>query len=116
MRKASQQQKLTRRPSLARIKRKSSELDDCAGESKGLLSSITKIIHGSSIKKESLECHCLSEKLSPVLNLAPPCSHNNSRVVGFSRQEDQSFIFSSYMGYFPNLVLSISVVFLLPND
>lgn len=50
MRKASQQPNLARRPSPARTKRKHSEMEECSGDSKGLLSSIKKFIHGSSIK------------------------------------------------------------------
>uniref|UniRef100_A0A671Q0D5 CTD small phosphatase-like protein 2-B n=1 Tax=Sinocyclocheilus anshuiensis TaxID=1608454 RepID=A0A671Q0D5_9TELE len=50
MRKASQQPNLARRPCTARNKRKHSEMEECSGDSKGLLSSIKKFIHGSSIK------------------------------------------------------------------
>ncbi|KAL0189049.1 hypothetical protein M9458_016148, partial [Cirrhinus mrigala] len=50
MRKASQQPNLARRPCPARTKRKHSEMEECSGDSKGLLSSIKKFIHGSSIK------------------------------------------------------------------
>uniref|UniRef100_A0A672N3M9 CTD small phosphatase-like protein 2-B n=1 Tax=Sinocyclocheilus grahami TaxID=75366 RepID=A0A672N3M9_SINGR len=50
MRKASQQPNLARSPSPARTKRKHSEMEECSGDSKGLLSSIKKFIHGSSIK------------------------------------------------------------------
>lgn len=50
MRKASQQPTLARRACPARTKRKSSEIEECTGESKALLSSIKKFIHGSSIK------------------------------------------------------------------
>ncbi|XP_051994442.1 CTD small phosphatase-like protein 2-B [Xyrauchen texanus] len=52
MRKASQQPNLARRPHPAPTKRKHSEVEECSGERKGLLSSIKKIIHGSSIKVE----------------------------------------------------------------
>lgn len=52
MRKASQQPTIARRACPARTKRKSSEIEECTGESKALLSSIKKFIHGSSIKVE----------------------------------------------------------------
>ncbi|XP_051557202.1 CTD small phosphatase-like protein 2-B isoform X2 [Myxocyprinus asiaticus] len=52
MRKASQHPNLARRPHPAPTKRKHSEVEECTGERTGILSSIKKIIHGSSVKVE----------------------------------------------------------------
>ncbi|XP_051993101.1 CTD small phosphatase-like protein 2-B [Xyrauchen texanus] len=75
MRKASQHPNLARRPP---TKRKHSEVEGCTGERTGLLTSIKKIIHGSSVKVEQ-ENPAKRNRLSCELITSTPQRNNLPR-------------------------------------
>ncbi|XP_058637152.1 CTD small phosphatase-like protein 2-B isoform X2 [Onychostoma macrolepis] len=91
MRKASQQPNLARRPSPARTKRKHSEMEECSGDSKGLLSSIKKFIHGSSIKVEP-DNPAKRNRLSCELITSTPQRKNDLQRKSIYRARRRSFV------------------------
>uniref|UniRef100_A0A671MTN5 CTD small phosphatase-like protein 2-B n=1 Tax=Sinocyclocheilus anshuiensis TaxID=1608454 RepID=A0A671MTN5_9TELE len=91
MRKASQQPNLARSPSPARTKRKHSEMEECSGDSKGLLSSIKKFIHGSSIKVET-DNPAKRNRLSCELITSTPQRKNDLQRKSIYRARRRSFV------------------------
>ncbi|XP_050971483.1 CTD small phosphatase-like protein 2-B [Labeo rohita] len=91
MRKASQQPNLARRPCPARTKRKHSEMEECSGDSKGLLSSIKKFIHGSSIKVEQ-DNPAKRNRLSCELITSTPQRKNDLQRKSIYRARRRSFV------------------------
>uniref|UniRef100_A0A671Q0D3 CTD small phosphatase-like protein 2-B n=1 Tax=Sinocyclocheilus anshuiensis TaxID=1608454 RepID=A0A671Q0D3_9TELE len=91
MRKASQQPNLARRPCTARNKRKHSEMEECSGDSKGLLSSIKKFIHGSSIKVEQ-DNPAKRTRLSCELITSTPQRKNDLQRKSIYRARRRSFV------------------------
>uniref|UniRef100_A0A8C1KN30 CTD (carboxy-terminal domain, RNA polymerase II, polypeptide A) small phosphatase like 2b n=1 Tax=Cyprinus carpio TaxID=7962 RepID=A0A8C1KN30_CYPCA len=91
MRKASQQPNLARRSCAARNKRKHSEMEECSGDSKGLLSSIKKFIHGSSIKVEQ-DNPAKRNHVSCELITSTPQRKNDLQRKSIYRARRRSFV------------------------
>ncbi|XP_016421336.1 CTD small phosphatase-like protein 2-B [Sinocyclocheilus rhinocerous] len=92
MRKASQQPNLARSPSPARTKRKHSEMEECSGDSKGLLSSIKKFIHSWIRLKVEPDNPAKRNRLSCELITSTPQRKNDLQRKSIYRARRRSFV------------------------